>query len=709
MRPNIFVYLLNDCLAVILITEKVEFMGFTPLLKKKALGAGFCLLVAMTLSGVTNADSFTESNEVLRTPGVGIHAGISHPPTPKERATCSFVSDSEKDEKAGLKPGAFYMRLLWQDIETSDDVFDLQMLEEVLDCAHKKGKAIDFRVQLAWPNYPKYHNKSRGLDPNKQYSMGLPDWLKEKRGFKSKQTTIGSPEQPPYMLADWDNKVFWREHAELIKTLGDAFDGHKALNSIDIGSVGFWGEWHYDLGPKNRLGQEYLPSVQKQKEIIDLYKLHFKNTPKIALEDSFNRLTFDDVGAETARYVMASEDIGWRGDSWGSKYFNGRYDKEQKNIIPDLWKKGNISIETSADFYHWESDPSDFDRLKRSLAFAENWHTSRIHTKSGYVPDAFIVPLRSLAKKLGFRFVLRSASHDSAVSAGDVLNVKMGWQNKGIAPSYRDFRVAFRLKNSAGEVVKDSSVISSLSIKGWLPNPTARDKVVSFDVPRSVRTGDYTLETALVFHAALDTTLPVAVEEANNADNWLPIGPLTITKGQSKKKAQALLKKTPKTLPQQTSPRSDAATMESGFVRVVAGGVESTKPELENYNDKVWQIIGRDGDAAWSNDGEPSRAYVDLYLDAKRQVSSVQYADDFARLINIGVFTKKGAVVHIIKNIETKAGTHTIRFPEKSAAGKDVIGDRVLVWSDSKTGFKAPDGKLWFAPNKIKVFGNNVK
>jgi len=71
---------------------------------------------------------------------------------------------------------------------------------------------------------------------------GIPDWL----------TSV------PYKVAgEWRaggaGKTFWpdyrdpnlqREHARLIGALGDRYNGHPAVDHVDIGTVGCWGEWN---------------------------------------------------------------------------------------------------------------------------------------------------------------------------------------------------------------------------------------------------------------------------------------------------------------------------------------------------------------------------------------------------------------------------------------------------------------------------------
>lgn len=676
---------------------------FKPAVRSKALP--MALTGSMLMFNVATAATFsTTPNDVVRTPGVGFQATLSHPPTLQQLRSCNFDDNDTELEAAGLKSGTRYVRLMWQDFEPvdddfgydSNDAFGINMLRQILDCSHREGKAVDLRISLAWPGFPKDRNASRGFPAQQQRSLGLPAWLTQKPGFYSYESRIGSPNYA-YKIANWSSQVLWNEHAELIRKLGAEFDGHKALNAVDIGSVGFFGEWHYDLGNPQ---DQWLPSVQRRKDIVNLYYASFPNTPKMALEDPFNRATeYTPRQPDVANFMKNKPAMGWRADSWGGKagndrgYFNNRYNNEHVSLIPNMWKTGQISLEISGPTIgQWAPDSftsnglptsNNYDYLWTSINNAVAWHASNINSKLGAIPQSIRNDLSYLAKKLGFRLVLWSASHSPQVTAGKNLNVSMTWENKGIAPAYRDFRVAFRLKNSSGNIVTGSSAISNLSVKGWLPGSPFY-KTAIYKVPTGIPAGTYTLETGVVFHKALDTVLPIVVDQ-RNSDFWVPIGTRSL----------------------KVNAPSGGGISQSSFSRIVAGGSDSFNRGASNYDPRMWRIIDSPvNSGSWSNGGVASKAYVDLYLDRPRKISSVQYFDQHARKISVAVFDANGNWVHGIEEVRTQAGQTNINFPNQASTGGDVIGTRVSVWSDSSFGYVSSNGQLWFSPNEIKVFGS---
>jgi hypothetical protein len=95
----------------------------------------------------------------------------------------------------------------------------------------------------------------------------------------------------------------------------------------------------------------------------------------------------------------------------------------------------------------------------------------------------------------------------------------MKWENLGIAPPYRDHRIAFRLKDKQGT---DRAVeITGISILGWLPGE--KNISVNYSLPKNLEKGDYMLEMGLVFHTAIDHTIPIA-NKGKTSDGWYSLG-----------------------------------------------------------------------------------------------------------------------------------------------------------------------------------------
>ena len=67
-------------------------------------------------------------------------------------------------------------------------------------------------------------------------------------------------------------------HLDFIKRLGARYDGHPDIDHVDLGSVGWWGEWHM-----SQSSNAPMPTLETQKKIVDAYLAAFQKTPLVML------------------------------------------------------------------------------------------------------------------------------------------------------------------------------------------------------------------------------------------------------------------------------------------------------------------------------------------------------------------------------------------------------------------------------------------
>ena len=189
-------------------------------------------------------------------------------------------------------------------------------------------------------------------------------------------------------------------------------------------------------------------------------------------------------------------------------------------MIPDAWKNGPVAMESCWTMKKWLSDGADITQI---IDDAIAWHASLAHNKSDYIPGEYKTEVERLVMKLGFRLVLRKIIFDQKITPGSDLAIKLDWENLGIAPPYRDYRIAFRLRDSK-DVIHGMHVTDQ-SIRGWLPGGTSVD--VGYPLPDELLVGKYKLELGLVFHSAPDRLVPIANEGKTN-DGWYDVGTMEV-------------------------------------------------------------------------------------------------------------------------------------------------------------------------------------
>jgi hypothetical protein len=447
------------------------------------------LLLGLCASGCAGAEGDTEgeatvtvkpqeTDELLANPGMGWQ---------------TFGRFAAEDPNlAGLPSGAAYFRFYWRDLEPREGEIDFAKLDALLAHARKAGQKLGIRVMIA----------SSGL-PN-----GSPDWLREKgcRGFEYRSEGEGQ-----LWVPDFEDPMFEEAHFRLIEELGKRYDGHPDLDYVDIGSVGLWGEWHM-----SGTGVE-MPPLSSRLAIIDAYREAFANTPKVML-----------IGEGEGMVHATSQGCGWRADCLGDMGGFSSNWNHMENMYPqqiestgssEAWQRAPVAWETCWDMRKWVKEGWD---VRAIYDFALSYHGSYVNNKSAPIPEGSRGEVERLLRKLGYRLVLRQLDHDAEAKAGGSLHVTMEWENVGVAPPYRDYRLAFRLTGPKGE---ETRLATETSIKGWLPGSRSVEETLA--LPGDLAAGEYGLALAVVDPKTREPAVRLAIE-GRAEDGWYPLSTVVV-------------------------------------------------------------------------------------------------------------------------------------------------------------------------------------
>lgn len=420
--------------------------------------------------------TFHESDALLANPGMGW------------QTFHRFADDDPALE--GLPSSSAYFRFYWKEIEPEEGRVDFAKLDGLLARARKAGQKLAFRVMCV------------GTDRDPMY---VPQWLKDGgcRGYEYQYN--GGPTL--YWTPDMDDPRFQKAHFRLIAELGKRYDGHPDIDLVDIGTVGLWGEWHMSGTPVP------LPSLETRRLIIDTWRRAFAKTPKVML-----------IGdAEGMRYATHNG-CGWRADCLGdmggfSKTWNHMENfylqQIEKTDAGNAWKHSPVAFESCWDMRKWKAEGWD---IRFIFDYALRLHTSYMNNKSAPIPEGTRPEVERFLRKLGYRLVLREVECRDAAAPGGILTISMLWENVGVAPPYRDYRLAFRLSSAGGAA---AVVGTPRSICGWLPGMLHLAQEVT--LPRDLKPGRYRLDIGVVDPATMLPAVRLAVTEAA-ADGWCPLG-----------------------------------------------------------------------------------------------------------------------------------------------------------------------------------------
>jgi len=369
-----------------------------------------------------------------------------------------------------------YFRVYWKFIEPEMGKYRWDLIDKAMETAKERGQTLMLRIAPY----------GTGTDND------VPEWyramVREERKLPVEKWRVG-PEDPRYA------KYF----GDMIRALGERYDGHPDLESVDAAIVGAWGEG---------AGSELL-TQETREALVDAYLDSFKNTPLVML------LT----DKKTNSYALSKANVGWRVDCLGDMGgFNPNWSHMQDYYpqaiinfgVRDAWEKAPVTMEVCWVMQHWKDMGWDIDYIiDQSL----KWHISSFNAKSSPVPDEWRPQVNRWLKQMGYRLVLRKFTYPSVIAPNGKLSFTSWWENKGVAPCYKKFPLALRLKNDKITEI----LITDADIRTWLPGDNLYDDVLL--VPSNIPIGEYDLEIAILDSASNQPKVKLAIS-GKQPDGW---------------------------------------------------------------------------------------------------------------------------------------------------------------------------------------------
>jgi hypothetical protein len=419
-----------------------------------------------------------EIDDILYNPGMGFadsHFGIGSP-LPSSQHPRSTVA---------------YVRWYWADLEPAEGHYDFSRIDSVIQQARTMGETLAFRIMTV-PRPPR--------------------WLLDK-GVASVKLGDGA-------FPDFNNPVFLDYHERLIKAFGNRYAGSAAIDHVDIGSVGCWGEWNTACCERaDALCKRHYPTEAKQIAITDWYFKYFAGTPLVML-----------VGGQLKYGV--SRGAGWRGDCFGDYGMFGPRWNHMKDVyepavrdpvVANAWKSGPVQFEVCGVMQDWYDRGFDIDLILRK---GLEWHVSVLNAGYAPVPAAWRPRVDEFLKKLGYRMVLRELTHPREATPGERLLLRSRWQNTGVAPIYHAWPLAYRLRSSSNQIV--AQWVSTADLVRWLPGaPHDVEDIVT--VPDKIPAAIYSLDVAILTTDHRSAHVDLAIE-GKRPDRWYPVSKLTVRK-----------------------------------------------------------------------------------------------------------------------------------------------------------------------------------
>ena len=305
--------------------------------------------------------------------------------------------------------------------------FDWSSLDSLLGTDAGRNHQTVFRVYLDYPTLP----------------TGIPQYLLDDGLMTYSYTNYGNTLS---VSPDYENPLLDQAMTNFIAALGARYDGDPRIGFIELGLLGFWGEWH--TFPVTNL----FASVQVQNEVIVAYTNAFHRTklliryPTVAgsldptklplgyHDDSFAYDTIAPPGYNFLGLMATANELNkWRSQPIGGEVYppvqTCIWDTGATDCVPAGQEFTNCAASAHASWMLNQGvfDPG-FSGAQQDLALAG-------------------------AHQLGYELYVTNAILVDASGSGP-LDVSVGILNTGVAPFYYDWPVQLGVLDSSNALVE---------------------------------------------------------------------------------------------------------------------------------------------------------------------------------------------------------------------------------------------------------------
>ncbi len=393
-----------------------------------------------------------------------------------------FAAQNWDKETSGYKvpQSLFYSDVSWKQLQPQENKIEWEVLERTWADHFKSGRRVGFRFKMSEPI-----QDQSAITPD----MDIPQWLidKCKMTMRKYQLNDGGAMKYGYM-PDWNNSRLLEQHDALIKEFGARYAKNPNVAWVDVGSYGFWGEWHLYQNEGDPASSE------TQRRILETY-LKYLGEKKliIAFDSSFasefivrsgHGLRHDCVGTQNDSFNKAIENLRLKGVDVDRMYVTGIFSGElcSEGVIKWLKDDKKKFREQVLDFvkahhFSWLG-PSGASEILKTKQKSKEWPI-----------------VEELYRTLGYHFWIHDLSHEQSIAAGASIRVDATIINEGVAPFYYPWPVEFALLDKSKTVVS-SQELTSWDVRRWLPGKHSLTATIA--IPSTLAGGIYTVSLAIL-------------------------------------------------------------------------------------------------------------------------------------------------------------------------------------------------------------------
>lgn len=335
----------------------------------------------------------------------------------------NYGSQLEPSDTVSYFPGmnTVFLRLPWAFIEPEEKRYVWEILDTPAQRWIERGGQVAICI-TATENW---------------MGSGTPTWVYDAGAEKY--------EVDGYLEPDYDDPIFLEKVENFIKILAERYDDNPNIAYIFVGHYGMWGEGHTELTtPKH--GQSW--GYETQKNMIDLYRRHFKKT-LLCISDDYVGHNVRGERFPITDYAF-SRGVSIHDDSiLVQPWPNHWYHSEMAQLF---WPTLPVVLEH--EHYGGSVGRGAWDE-ELLLKAVEDYHASFLSIH--WWPDAFHNANKDIIarvnRRIGYRLQVLEITWPSTIKKGEPFIIQSKWANAGVAPCYGGGYPCFTLKDEKGGLV----------------------------------------------------------------------------------------------------------------------------------------------------------------------------------------------------------------------------------------------------------------
>ena len=323
----------------------------------------------------------------------------------------------------------------WRDLEPSPGKYRFDEWEKrSWEHPAARNKQVIFRVWADYPTKP----------------TGVPQWLVDAGVQMRPYSDFGGGLSP-----DYDNPRLVSAMGRLIAALGNRYNKHPRVAFVQMGLLGFWGEWH------TYPHEKWFASPQTQQRVLEAAHRAFPDTQVMT--------RYPDGFAGKQPWLGFFDDM-FPEDTDGPEPWQF-LPKMRQSKRDENWKRAPVGGEMVPLAAKKHLGENVAQTLSRMEAAHFSWVGPYCPALEKSPNAEFVARSQQMVRRMGYTFRLTEIRHAQAGKAGRTFPVQVAGENTGIAPFYYPWPVEMALVDAQKTVRPIQRV--PVDIRKWLPGKFA--------------------------------------------------------------------------------------------------------------------------------------------------------------------------------------------------------------------------------------------